>query len=791
MESDDRRQLDCAEAICDWFWEQDAAGHVIYLSPGFEPRSNLDPDTLIGRGLHEIFKPPAEDGQTLVGLLQAREAFRDLVLHYQDRSGRRRWIRLSGQPGLDAAGGYRGAAVTTTSGESADAVYRRLFESSITPILIYDRDTLEILAVNDAGLAQYGYSREVFLELTLADLHPREAMASLFADDGPDPTEPHAERHLNSDGAVIQVDAEAHALTYAGRPAMALLARDVTEARKASEAMRKSEARYRTLYEQSPTMLFTVDQRGRIRTVNRKAASRLGHRAGELIGRPVTLLYPEPERTRVSGHMAICLRQPGSVRSWEAWKLTAQGEQIRVRETARSIRAQDGRLSALCFSEDITDAYTRSTELAFQASHDGLTGLLNRREFLNRLERVLPERGGESKHAMCYLDLDRFKPINDSCGHAAGDACLQQLGELLRGRVRSRDSVARLGGDEFGILMEHCDLEAAERVARGLLDAIETFQFYWDDKCFSVGVSIGVATLTPGPITAADALSVVDGACYSAKRQGGRRVQVVQLSDAWVADSEPQTAADSAWTVRIQRALDERRFCLYAQVIRPVNTDSSESAEIHELLLRLREDGELITPAAFLPAAERSRLGLSLDRWVMETALNHLAAHTPLQSRPGAVSLNLSAQSILDADFAAFVLAGLDGYGIPGSCLCFEIPEAVVLTDLPGVGRFVEALEHTGSRFALDGFGGGMASFQHLKHLPVDLVKIDGRQVKGIVDDPVGLAMVQSINQITHALGKKTVAGFVENDAISNEVRRIGVDYVQGYGIGMPAPLPP
>ncbi len=789
MESDDRRQLDCAEAICDWFWEQDGAGRVTYLSSGFETQANLDRDALIGRELSEIFQPPAEDGPTLSGLLQARESFRDLVLQYQDRSGHRRWIRLSGQPILDPAGGYRGAAVTATSGESTDAVYRRLFESSITPILIYDRDTLEILAVNDAGLAQYGYSREAFLELTLADLHPREAMASLFADDGPDPTEPHAERHLSSDGAVIQVDAEAHALNYAGRPATALLARNVTEARKASEAMRKSEARYRTLYEQSPTMLFTVDQRGRIRTVNRKAASRLGHRPGELIGRPVTLLYPEPERTRVSGHMAICLRQPGSVRSWEAWKLTAQGERIRVRETARSIRAQDGRLSALCFSEDITDAYTRSTELAFQASHDGLTGLLNRREFLNRLERVLPEHGGESQHAMCYLDLDRFKPINDRCGHAAGDACLQQLGELLRGRVRSRDSVARLGGDEFGILMEHCDLDAAERVATGLLEAIETFQFYWDDKCFSVGVSIGVAALAPGPVTAVDALGVVDAACYSAKRQGGRRIQVVPPSQDWVTDSEQQTAADSAWSVRIQQALEQRRFCLYAQVIRPAVIDSTESPEIHELLLRLREGGELVAPAAFLPAAERSRLGLSLDRWVLDTALSHLEAQTPVHGKPMSVSLNLSGQSILDADFAASVLAGLDAHGVPGSCLWFEIPEAMVLTDLPGVERFVEALRHTGSRFALDSFGGGMASFQHLKHLPVDLVKIDGRQVKDIVDDPVGLAMVQSINHVAHALGKKTVAGCVENDAIFGELRRIGVDYVQGYGIGMPTPL--
>jgi len=495
----------------------------------------------------------------------------------------------------------------------------------------------------------------------------------------------------------------------------------------------------------------------------------------------------------VSGHMASCLRQPDTVRSWEAWKLTDGGERIRVRETARSVRTHDGRVSALCFSEDITESHARSTELAFQASHDGLTGLINRREFLHRLERLLSQAGApESHHALCYLDLDRFKPINDTSGHAAGDAFLQQLGEMLRSRVRSRDSVARLGGDEFGILMEHCDLDAAERVAGGLLEAVTDFQFCWDDKCYSVGASVGVAALIPGRSDAAEALRAADRACYAAKHQGGNRIQLVVQPAA--AGSNGDEVADTAWAMRINRALEEQRFCLYAQEIQPTATDAQPgggAARTFEVLLRLKESGDLVAPGSFLPAAERNQLGMSLDRWVLNAALGYLASRSDKADPPVLLSLNLSSQSVLEAEFGEFVSDQIRAHDIPGSRLCFEIPDPVVLTDVSAVARFVESLKDQGCRFALDGFGGSMASFQHLKQLPVDFVKIDGRCVRDIPDDPVDLAMVQSINQIAHALGKKTVAEFVENGAILDELKRIGVDYVQGYEIGEPRPLEP
>jgi len=435
---------------------------------------------------------------------------------------------------------------------------------------------------------------------------------------------------------------------------------------------------------------------------------------------------------------------------------------------------------------DVTEAHNLSRRLSYQATHDGLTGLVNRTEFDARLKRVLRSLHAEpGEHALCYLDLDQFKVINDTCGHMAGDELLRKLGRLLPERVRKHDTLARLGGDEFGVLMEHCELEQAERVADSLRSTIEGFRFLWEDKSFKVGVSVGLVPISIESVDAASVLSAADTACYAAKEQGGNRVHVYRPGDEEVG----RRHGEMRWVARINRALEEDRFELCYQPI--VRSDGGRDDGTHyELLLRMvSEDGTTVAPGSFLPAAERYNLAPRLDRWVIATAFDWLAAHPRHLERLFVCSINLSGHSLGDETFRDFVLERFAGSCVRTEQICFEITETAAISNLAGATRFIRTLKRKGCRFALDDFGSGLSSFAYLKTLPVDYLKIDGVFVKDVERDPIDLALVRSINEIGQVMGKQTIAEFVENDAVLAHVREAGVDYVQGYGIGAPRPL--
>jgi diguanylate cyclase (GGDEF)-like protein len=435
---------------------------------------------------------------------------------------------------------------------------------------------------------------------------------------------------------------------------------------------------------------------------------------------------------------------------------------------------------------NITEARAMARKMDYLATHDPLTGLVNRREFERRLQRAIDDSaGGRTEHALCYLDLDQFKIVNDTCGHVAGDELLRSLAVILKGRMRQTDTLARLGGDEFGVLLERCESADALRITGELRALVQDFRFAWDDKTFALGVSIGVVSIDGHAGDVATALSAADTACYMAKDAGRNRVHHFKPNDIELA----QRQGEMQWIARIQRALDEQRLELACQRIVPVATDSDGRTHL-EVLVRMRdEQGGVVPPGAFLPAAERYNLMPTVDRWIVGATLDALAGQPQALEQMEFCSINLSGNSVGEEDFLDFITARLASSGVPPEKICFEITETAAVANLTHAVAFISALREQGCRFALDDFGSGMSSFAYLKTLPVDFLKIDGNFVRDMTEDPIDRAMVSAINQVGHVMGIRTIAEFVENSGILGALRGIGVDYAQGMGIASPEPL--
>lgn len=559
--------------------------------------------------------------------------------------------------------------------------------------------------------------------------------------------------------------------------------RDITQQKMADLNLLESENRFRVLYDGTPAIFFTVNKNNIMISVNEFGAEKLGYRVDELVGRSVMDIILEKDRDNYQVSIDSCFLDQNNVHDWEILKVKNDGSTIWSRETARVINDIDGEKKILIVSEDITDAHKLSQQLSYQASHDALTGLVNRREFEIRLESLIRDDAGRGEeHALCYLDLDQFKVINDTCGHLAGDELLRQLGELLQSKVRKKDTLARLGGDEFGVLMENCSLSQAERVAHNLRELVEEFQFIWIYERFSIGVSIGLVPINDSSGDSAEILSTADAACYAAKDAGRNRVHVYYTKDIDLAVHR----SEMQWVSKINHALDEDRLRLYLQPI-ILLSGKDEDKKHYECLIRMvDEDGKIIPPGAFLPAAERYNLSTKIDRWVFESIYAWMAGHSGKQKELTSCSVNLSGHSLSNEDFLQFIVNKLDERKVPASNICFEITETVAISRMSNAIRFMEVLKDKGCFFALDDFGSGVSSFGYLKNLPVDFLKIDGMFVRDITSDPIDLAMVRSINEIGQLMGKKTIAEFVENEEIVKSLIELGVDYGQGYHLGKP-----
>ena len=578
-----------------------------------------------------------------------------------------------------------------------------------------------------------------------------------------------------------------------GRPErMAGSLTDITDRKQTEAQIFEEKERAQVTLASIADAVITVDTSGRIEFLNPVAERLTGWRNQDARRCPVSTVFSvmdESTGMEVPDPVAAALRDGCIVESGGNVVLRRRSDApVAIDHSVAPIRDRmGGVVGAVLVFHDMSRERQYATRLAHLASHDPLTGLLNRREFERRLSMALVNGGHQGvNHAVLYLDLDQFKLVNDTCGHAAGDELLRQIAVLLRPQLREGDTLARLGGDEFGVLLDHCAAAPALRIAQTLRTAVADFHFVWKDRSFNVGVSVGVVNVSDASQTLAAVLSAADAACYMAKDKGRNRVQV------YSPDSNEVTVrqGEMEWVNRLHRALAEHRFCLLAQPVHGTRGDN-QTPPYTELLLRLRdESNQLIPPAEFLPAAERYNLMPDIDRWVITTAFGMLAQHLETADREAVgdtIAINLSGASIGDDGFLDFVRAQFTHFRIPHSKICFEITETTAITSLSKATEFMLALQGLGCRFALDDFGVGVSSFTYLKNLPVDFLKIDGSFVTDMLQDPVNHAMVEAIHRIGHIMGKKTIAESVESLAILEALRAIGVDFAQGFAIAPPA----
>ncbi len=534
--------------------------------------------------------------------------------------------------------------------------------------------------------------------------------------------------------------------------------------------------------------VLTTDAEGGITFMNAVAERLTGWRLDDALGMPVESvapLYDERTHDSLEGPVSRCLKVGQVVGLAEHTLLINRlAREIAIDDTAAPILDRDGHMvGAVMVFRDVTQSRALTREMSWQLTHDGLTGLISRREFERRLGLLVEEaRAGGGEHALLYLDLDQFKVVNDTSGHLAGDELLKQLGFLLSEQMRRNDILGRLGGDEFAALLENCPADKAFEIAEKMRATVAEFRFTWRDKAFDVGASIGLAVIGAETASAQEAMRVADVACYAAKEKGRNRVEVYRPES----DASSDRRGEMEVVADIRAALAHGRFVLYAQEIRALPEQAEPS---YEVLVRMSDaHGNLVRPDAFIPTAERYGLMPAVDRWVVEHTFRILelagpaAAHTHL-------SINLSGLSLLDDDLLDFIRERLAHYRIDAPRITFEITETAAVAHLAKGVRFMRELAKTGCQFALDDFGSGMSSFAYLKNLPVQVLKIDGSFVRDMLDDPVDRTFVEAIHRIGHLMGMRTVAEYVENEDLLDAIREIGIEYVQGYAVGKPRPL--
>ena len=576
--------------------------------------------------------------------------------------------------------------------------------------------------------------------------------------------------------------------------AVSLHLHDVTEPILSSREGERLAKQVRLLLESTGEGIFGVGPDLRCTFANHSACQILGWSVDALLGKDMhEVLLARREGgvayAREQSPMRRALTQKQSVISEGDMFQTQAGELIPVQYSANPILENGEPVGVAVVFRNVAEGRAMARKLDFLATHDPLTGLINRREFEQRVQRALTltQKNGV-RHVLAYLDLDQVKVVNANCGHAGGDELLRQLTVLLSGEVKPGDALARLDGDEFGVLMCHRLVEDAMPALEGLCKVVREFRFVWEDKTFALGVSIGVTQIDTLTQNMGNALGEADAACYLAKDRGRNRIHVYQTDDAELSKRH----GEMQWVVRVQEALTKERFFLACQIIRPIK-DSPHlfgGGPHYEILLRMRdEQGFTVPPGAFIPAAERYNLMAGIDRWVISNVFNWLESHRLAMGHVESWTINLSGQSFNDEGLLSFIRDGLISRNIPPASICFEITETAAVANLKGAAHFIATLKQLGCRFALDDFGSGMSSFAYLKNLPVDYLKIDGNFVRDIAVDEVDYAMVTAINRVGQVMGIRTVAEFVENDLILQKLREIGVDYAQGYGIGKPMPL--
>jgi len=711
--------------------------------------------------------------------------------------------------GLDPAGRAAGFEELTASinrvigTRSAAAIEQRpdeLFEAlavTLPELALVHRDV--ILYANRAAADLFGLDPEALVGKQVTDL-VRPAYRALLRKhignllEGQTSAEPLEVQLISGEEQELWAELYFRLVSFKNEPALLAVAKDITHRKSLEASLSRGKLQARITLESIGEGVITTDTQGVIDYMNEAAehltsASRsvgLGKRLTDLIA-----VVDEVDRDSLGDPVERCLTERKRISLGRRALLMSKhsGRECSIELTASPIRSADGGVAGcVIIFHDVSEVRGLTRQMSYQASHDALTGLVNRSEFERRLESTLKSvRAGDGAgHAVCYLDLDRFKAVNDTCGHLAGDNLLREIASLLREKVRDSDTVARLGGDEFGLLLVGCPLDKARQITDDVCRAVADYRFVWRDQIFDIGVSIGVVEIGHESGAAETVLGAADSACYVAKQQGRGRVHVYSSRDEIIA----RQRGEIQWLQRLQAALKEDQFELFVQPIISVGGRVDVGPAL-EILLRLRdESGGLISPGQFIQAAERYHLMFHIDRWVVQNTLAALASGSIRLPEGRSCGVNLSGQTLSDEHFLEFVVDALDHTGVAPSKLCFEVPESAVIGNLDHAHRFINVLHGMGCHFALDDFGSGIGSFSNLKNLSIDYLKIDGAYIRNIAQDSVNHAMVTAMIKLARTLDFRVIAEEVEDRVSFETVRRMGVDFVQGYVVERPYPLP-
>ncbi len=594
-------------------------------------------------------------------------------------------------------------------------------------------------------------------------------------------------RHKKS----LDVAVTAKRSEFAGVAFVYIFVRDITARKKGIADLALQKERAQVTLASIGDGVITTDVQGNILYVNPVAESLLQTNAENSCGKSFTevvKLVAESRPKEVINPAEMCITSDCDYIFSDHILLTPGGEDAHFVKVVVAPLHDEQKLviGSVTVIHDVSELKHLSNNLSYQATHDVLTGLYNRRQFENQLQAALKSAASDAQHhALCYMDLDQFKIINDSCGHVAGDELLRQLATRLQSAVRETDTLARLGGDEFGILLESCHLEHARRVVDNVCNTVGTFRFHWNERIFETSLSIGLVPITENSGNLTDVLSAADSACYIAKEKGRNCVHIAVENDHELRQRKSQMEQ----LQQLKQALNEDRFELYGQSVKPLG--KNVNVPHTEILLRMiGVDGAVILPGEFLPVAERYNMMPTVDRWVIANVFRWLEQnHTKPPGLQRIFAINLSGQSLGEKCFLEFVISQLEKYAINGTCICFEITETAVISNITHAAEFIDALKLRGCRFSLDDFGSGLSSFKYLKDLDVDFLKIDGSFIRAIARDEKTHDMVVSINEISHIMGLKTIAEHVENTEVQTLLEAVGVDFIQGYVVDKPHPI--
>jgi diguanylate cyclase (GGDEF)-like protein/PAS domain S-box-containing protein len=730
----------------------------------------------------------------------------DLELPFDRADGERIWVRTmgsltltEGQP-VRVTGAFQDVTPRVAARRALQEINERIaLATDSGGIGIWDWDVVHDVMIWDAWMyrlhgSEPQHDRSTY-DLWTSHLHPDDRVAAEQAvQDNIAGVKPYRTefRIVWDDGSVHYIGAAGHVTRDASGRALRMIGSnwDITEAKKLTDELAVQRELLTVTLDSIGDGVITTDPEGNVTWLNPMAEKMTGWTDIEGRGHPLRQVFQiidQATRAQAETPLHACMSEDKIVGLANNIVMIARdGREVGVEDSASPMRNANGDVIGMVLVfHDVTERRRLADEMRHVSSHDPLTGLVNRIAFEMRLHRALEKaRTEDSENALLYIDLDQFKIVNDSCGHAVGDQLLIQVAKLLSDVVRTSDTVARIGGDEFAVLLEDCPFAQAQRSAHRICDRLDAFRFTNDDKRFRVGASIGLVPVDGRWPSTAAVQQAADNACYAAKEAGRNRVQTWSDTDAAMNARKGQLE----WTTRLEAALDEDRFTLFFQRIHSL--DDSDRGLHAEILLRLRaEDGSLVLPGAFMPAAERFNLASRIDRWVLREVIRHMHVKS-FRDTFEKLGVNLSGQSVGDRAFHRWAMEVLDEAG-PEICskLCLEITETVAVTNLADAAVFIEQLRTLKVRVALDDFGSGASSFGYLNILAVDILKIDGQFIRDLLVNPLHAAAVRCFIDVAGVAGLETVAEFVDDPSVLRQLQQMGVDFAQGYLIHRPEPI--